>query len=228
MAAIVTGSGRGIGRETAILLAKNGMDVVVCSRTQAEIDDTVNAIKKVHAGVIGVKCDVGVAQQVDAIVKKTIEKFGRIDVLVNNAAVIFLKKLADTTEKEWDETLRSNLKSAFLCSRAVLPYMLHQNAGTILNVSSGAGKAGFEGLSAYCASKFGMMGLTESLAWEVASHGIRVMAICPGDVDTKMQDIDPAYHRANKDRMLTAEQVAAKIVEMILDSRYRNGQSVDI
>jgi 3-oxoacyl-[acyl-carrier protein] reductase len=228
MAAIVTGSGRGIGRETAILLAKNGMDVVVCSRTQAEIDDTVNAIKKVHAGVIGVKCDVGVAQQVDALVKKTIEKFGRIDVLVNNAAVIFLKKLADTTEKEWDETLRSNLKSAFLCSRAVLPYMLHQNAGTILNVSSGAGKAGFEGLSAYCASKFGMMGLTESLAWEVASHGIRVMAICPGDVDTKMQDIDPAYHRANKDRMLTAEQVAAKIVEMILDSRYRNGQSVDI
>lgn len=228
MAAIVTGSGRGIGRETAILLAKNGMDVVVCSRTQAEIDGTVNTIKKIRAGVLGIKCDVGVAQQVDALVKKTIEKFGRVDVLVNNAAVIFLKRLADTTENEWGETLRSNLKSAFLCSKAVLPYMLRQNAGTIVNVSSGAGKAGFENLSAYCASKFGLMGLTESLAWEVASHKIRVMAICPGDVDTVMQDIDPVYHRANKDRMLTAGQVAAKIVEMILDNQYKNGQSVDI
>lgn len=226
--AIVTGSGRGIGRETAILLAKRGVNVVVCSRTQSEINETVEAIKKIHAGVLGAKCDVSVSSQVNDLVKKTVYKFGDIDILVNNAGIAVVKKLVDTSEKEWDETLGSNLKSAFLCCKAVLPYMLGNNSGTIVNVSSGAGKAGFDSLSAYCASKFGMMGLTESLACEVAGHGIRVMAICPGEVATKMQETDPEYYRENKDRMLRPEQVAARILDMIFDNKYKNGQSVDI
>ncbi|HEX9678982.1 SDR family oxidoreductase [Nitrososphaera sp.] len=226
--AIVTGSGRGIGKESAIMLAKKGMNVAVCSRTQSEIDAVADEIRNLHAGVLGMRCDVGIASDADKFVKNTVEQFGEVNVLVNNAGVVILKQLADTTEQEWDETINSNLKGAFLCSRAVLPYMLQRNSGVIVNVSSGAGKSGFENLSAYCASKFGMMGLTESLAWEVASSRIRVMAICPGDVDTVMQDIDPAYHKANKEKMLKPEQVAAKIVEMIFDSKYRNGQSVDI
>ena len=106
--------------------------------------------------------------------------------------------------------------------------MISKNSGTIINVSSGAGKAGFENLAAYCASKFGMMGLTESLAWEVAGRRIRVMAICPGEVATRMQEVDPEYYRQNKGTMLKPEQVAARIVEMIFDNRYTNGQSVDI
>jgi 3-oxoacyl-[acyl-carrier protein] reductase len=223
--AIVTGGGRGIGKETAILLAKKGVNVVVCSRTQSEIDDTVNAIQSMHAGILGVKCDVSVSLEVDNLIEKAAGRFGEIDILINNAGIIFVKQLVDTSEKEWDETLDSNLKSAFLCSKAVLP---HMKAGTIINVSSGAGKTGFENLSAYCASKFGMMGLTESLAWEVANHNIRVMAICPGEVATKMQEVDPEYYKQNKSRMLKPEQVAAKIVEMVFDSRYTNGQSVDI
>lgn len=227
-AAIVTGSGRGIGKETALMLARRGMDVAVCSRTQSEVDRAVDEIKKIRAGVLGMKCDVGDASDADKLVEATVKRFGSVDVLVNNAGVAILKQLVDTTEQEWDETMNSNLKSAFLCSKVVLPYMLEQKSGVIVNVSSGAGKSGFENLSAYCASKFGMMGLTESLAWEVASTRIRVMAICPGDVDTAMQEIDPAYHRANRARMLTAGQVAEKIVEMIFDNRYRNGQSVDI
>lgn len=226
--AIVTGSGRGIGRETALLLAKKGMDVVICSRTQGEVDKVVGEAKSIRAGVLGMRCDVGVASDVEKLVKAAVEQFGGVDVLVNNAGVGMLKQLVETTEREWDETINSNLKSAFLCSKAVLPYMLRQKSGVIVNVSSGAGKTGFENLSAYCASKFGMMGLTESLAWEVASTRIRVMAICPGDVDTVMQDMDPAYHKANKARMITAGQVAENIVEMILDSKYRNGASVDI
>lgn len=226
--AIVTGGGRGIGRETAIMLAKKGMNVVVCSRTQSEIDKAVEEIKKTRAGVLGMRCDVGVASDVEKLIKATVEQFGGVDVLVNNAGVAILKQLVDTTEQEWDETINSNLKSAFLCSKAVLPYMLELKSGVIVNVSSGAGKSGFENLSAYCASKFGMMGLTESLAWEIASTRIRVMAICPGDVDTVMQDMDPAYHRANKATMVTAGQVAEKIVEMISDGKHRNGSSVDI
>ena len=229
--AIVTGSGRGIGREVAIMLAKKGMNVVVCSRTQSEIDDTVETIKKTRAaGVLGIKCDAGISSQVDALVKNAVKNFGGVNILVNNAGIAYVKPLTDTTEKEWDETIDSNLKSAFLCSKAVLPHMIRNNLGTIINVSSGAGKAGFENLSAYCASKFGMMGLTESLAWEVAkSNNIRVMAICPGEVATKMQEFDMGYYRENKSRMLKPEEVATKIVDMILDTKkYRNGQSVDI
>jgi 3-oxoacyl-[acyl-carrier protein] reductase len=182
----------------------------------------------VQDGVLGITCDVGVASDVERLVKNTIGHFGGIDILVNNAGVAILKQLVDTTEQEWDETINSNLKSAFLCSKAVLPYLLRQKSGVIINVSSGAGKTGFENLSVYCASKFGMIGLTESLAWEIAANSIRVMAICPSNVDTAMQDIDPVYYKANKKRMLTAGQVASKIVEMIYERRYRNGQSVDI
>lgn len=226
--AIVTGSGRGIGKETALILARKGINVTVCSRTQSEIDSVVREIKNIHAGVIGLKCDVGIALDVEKLVNNTVESFGGVDILVNNAGVAILKRMMDTTEQEWDETINSNLKSAFLCSKAVLPYMLQQKSGIIVNVSSGAGKSGFESLSAYCASKFGLIGLTESLAWEVSSSRIKVLAICPGEVDTVMQDIDPVYHKENKNRMLTSGQVASKIVEMISDSKYRNGQSVDI
>ena len=225
--AIVTGSGRGIGKATAILLAKKGVNVVVCSRSLDEINDTVKRIRSISSKVLGVKCDVGVSLHVNNLVNKAIRTFGSIDILVNNAGIVFVRKLIDTTEEQWDQTLQSNLKSAFLCSKAVLPYMMYSNAGTIINVSSGAGKTGFENLSAYCASKFGMLGLTESLSWEVTSN-IRIMAICPGEVATKMQEIDPEYYQSNKDRMLQPEQVAAKILEMIFDQRYRNGQIVDI
>nr|WP_294807260.1 SDR family oxidoreductase [uncultured Nitrososphaera sp.] len=223
--AIVTGSGRGIGKATALLLAKKSVNVVVCSRTKSEVDSTVNEARKFHDGVLGVVCDVGVASQVEGLAEKAVARFGQIDILVNNAGIFYLKRLVNTSEKEWDDTMNSNLKSVFLCSKAVLPHLA--KTGTIINVSSGAGKTGFENLSAYCASKFGMMGLTESLSWEVQDK-IRIMAICPGEVDTRMQESDPKYYRENKSRMLTAGQVAEKIAEMIFDTRYRNGQSVDI
>src|SRR5262245_13898258 len=132
--AIVTGSGRGIGCETAILLAKRGVNVVICSRTQSEIDDTVEAIKKIYPGVLGQKCDVSVSLQVDDLVKKAAAKFGGVDILVNNAGIFTVKKLVDTAEKEWDEILDVNLKGAFLCCKAVLPYMTAKNSGAIINV----------------------------------------------------------------------------------------------
>jgi 3-oxoacyl-[acyl-carrier protein] reductase len=224
--AIVTGSGRGIGKVTTLLLAKNGVNVVICSRTKTEVDSTVNEVNNYHDGVFGLTCDVSVASQVDNLVKKTIARFGRVDILVNNAGIFYNKKLVDTSEKEWDDTINSNLKSVFLCSKAVLPNL--SNSGTIINVSSGAGEKGFENLSAYCASKFGIMGLTESLSWEVTGR-VRIMTICPGEVDTRMQESAPIYYLENKSKMLKPEQVAEKIFEMIFDyDNYRNGQSVDI
>ncbi len=243
--ATVSGSGRGIGKETAILLSKMGLNVVICSRTQKEIDSTVKEIKEIikstkyggtdtasnHDRIFGVKCDVSKASQIDYLVTSTIKNFKSIDILVNNAGIVYVKKLIDTTEEEWDETMNINLKGAFLFSKAVLPFMIKNGGGVIINVSSGAGKTGFPEISAYCAGKFGMIGLTESLAWEVGDYNVKVMAICPGEVNTKMQQVsDEDYYRKYKDKMLQPKQVAEKIVDMIFDykRKYSNGQSIDI
>jgi 3-oxoacyl-[acyl-carrier protein] reductase len=229
--ALVTGRGRGIGKETAILLAKKGMNVVICSRTQGEIDSTVKEIKSGgNNQIVGRRCDVSKSDQVNNLVKVILDKYGRMDVLINNAGITYVKKLIDTTEEEWDQTLDVNLKGVFLLSKAILPLMMKNNFGTIINVSSGAGKVGFGDISAYCSSKFGMMGLTESLAWEVANYDIRVMSICPGEVDTKMQkDVDLQYYKLNKHGMLHSKTVAEKITDMVFDdNKYENGVSVDL
>ena len=229
--ALVTGGGRGIGRETAILMSKNGLNVIICSRTQREIDSVVKEIKSVGIGrVVGRKCDVSISSQVNSLVNEALEIYGRVDVLINNAGVSYVEKLIDTSEKQWDNTININLKGAFLFCKAIVPHMIDNNAGVIINVSSGAGKVGIEDISAYCASKFGMIGLTESLAREVANYNIRAMTICPGEVATKMQeDVDPQYYELNKHKMLAPRTVAEKIAEMIFnESDYKNGVSMDL
>jgi len=229
--ALVTGGGRGIGKEVAIMLSKKGLNVVICSRTQKEIESAVKEIKSAgNAAIIGRKCDVSVYSQVNTLVSEVLEIYGRIDVLINNAGITYVKKLIDTTEEQWDQTLDINLKGPFLFCKAIVPHMIDNNSGVIINVSSGAGKVGFEDISAYCASKFGMIGLTESLAREVANYNIRVMAICPGAVATKMQeDIDMHYYELNKHKMLHPRTVAEKITEMIFNNKkYPNAIAVDL
>ena len=232
--AIITGSGRGIGRDTAILLAKHGVNVVVCSRTENEINSLVYEIKRIggNANILGVKCDVSISSQVISVVKSAIDKFGSetIDILVNNAGVAFNKKLIDTSEQEWNQTINTNLKGAFLFTKAVLPFMIKRRSGAIVNVNSGAGKTGFTNLSSYCASKFGLFGLAESLALEVDAYNIRVMTIFLGQVATKMwQDFDKSYYEKNKKRMLDSHNVAEKIADMIFDTKnYKNGDSLEM
>lgn len=229
--ALVTGSGRGIGKEIAVLLAAKGLNVIVCSRTQTEIDNVLREIKSLEGGkAMGKRCDVSIASDVNNLVEEVLKKYGRIDVSINNAGISYVKKLIDTTEKEWDQTLDINLKGPFLLCKASVPHMMKNNLGVIINVSSGAGKVGSEDISAYCASKFGLMGLTESLTWEIANYNIRVMTICPGEVATKMQEnVDSSYYQSNKDNMIQAKTVAEKIVEMVFDyNKYRNGISVDL
>ena len=161
--ALVTGSGRGIGKELAILLAKKGLNLVLCSRTKSEIDSAASSIESTsNSQVISRVCDVSVSSQVNDLIKESLNKFGHIDALINNAGITYVKKLVDTTEQEWNQTLDINLKGVFLFSKAILPTMISNNSGVIVNVCSGAGKVGFEDISAYCASKFGMIGLSRA------------------------------------------------------------------
>jgi 3-oxoacyl-[acyl-carrier protein] reductase len=229
--ALVTGSGRGIGKELAILLAKKGLNLVLCSRTKSEIDSAASSIESTsNSQVISRVCDVSVSSQVNDLIKESLNKFGHIDALINNAGITYVKKLVDTTEQEWNQTLDINLKGVFLFSKAILPTMISNNFGVIVNVCSGAGKVGFEDISAYCASKFGMIGLSKSLSLEIAKYNIRIISICPGEVATKMQEnVDKNYYELNKHKMLHPKIVAEKIVDMIFDDKkYRNGVSVDL
>jgi 3-oxoacyl-[acyl-carrier protein] reductase len=236
MTAIITGSSRGIGKEIAIILAKKSVNVVVCSRTQSEINSTVEEINKLtgNSSALGIKCDVSIPSQINSLIESAIEKFGSntIDILVNNAGIAFNRKLIDTSEEEWGQTIKSNLKGAFLFTKAVLHYMISKKSGVILNVNSGAGKVGFSNLSAYCASKFGLLGLVESLALEVNAYNnnIRVLTIFLGQVATKMwQEYDFNYYEKNKSKMLRPQDVAVKIAQMIFDARtYKNGDSVEM
>ena len=149
--ALVTGSGRGIGKETAIQLSKKGFNLVICSRSQNEIDSVVKEIKSLgYDKIIGRECDVSVSSQVNRLVNEALGIYGRIDVLINNAGISYVKKLIDTTEEEWDNTLDINLKGSYLFCNAVAPHMIKHNYGVIINVSSGAGKVGFEDISILC------------------------------------------------------------------------------
>ena len=232
--AIVTGSTRGIGKETALLLLKKGLNVVISSKSQ---DNVQNAIQEIHdkfpskkENILGLKCDVSKHSDVKTLVDATINKFGKIDILVNNAGIVYYKSIMNTTEEEWDKTIDTNLKGTFLFTKEVLPYMIeNKSGGIIVNVSSGAGKSGFSNLSSYCASKFGMIGLTESVAKEIIDNNIKVMAICPGGVDTDMikDMVNDGFNKSNTNFM-KPEEVAKKIYDMIVNKKnYYNGQSIE-
>src|SRR5688572_25817465 len=231
--ALVTGSTRGIGKETALLLLQKEFNVIISSRSQQSVD---SVIQEIHdkfpskkENILGLKCDVSQQSDVKSIVELSVKTFGKIDILVNNAGIVYYKNIMDTTEEEWNKTIDTNLKGVFLFTKEGLPYMLENKSGVIVNVSSGAGKSGFPNLSSYCASKFGVIGFTESIAKEVADNNVKVMAICPGGVDTKMIDdiVDNGYNLSNRN-LMKPEQVANKIYDMIFNQNgYYNGQSVE-
>ena len=228
--AIVTGSTKGIGKSIGNELARNGFNVVINSRNQEEVDNVAKEIEEnFDIQSIGIQADISDEHQVKDMVNQTIKKFQQIDVLVNNAGVLIVKTLEQTTQENWDKIIDTNLKGTFLCSREVLPYMISKNSGFIINISSGAGKSGYAGLSSYCASKFGVIGLTESLAQEVDQFGISVVALCPGAVATDMQKqfMSSEEYERGKNDMIQPSKIAKKTMEVI-NGKFSSGSSVDI
>jgi 3-oxoacyl-[acyl-carrier protein] reductase len=182
--AIVTGASQGIGRAIAVELARVGAHVVVCSRRAAALEPVADAVRAEGRKSLAVACDVGDARQVDAAVARTLDTFGRIDLLVNNAGYRIRMPLEDLSRSEWDAMVATNLTGVFLFSQAVGRVMIRQRAGKIVNVTSTAGRTGSRGMAAYAAAKAGAAVLTQSLGAEWAKYGITVNAVAPGPVET--------------------------------------------
>lgn len=184
--ALITGAGSGIGRATAILFAREGAKVSVVDCVMETAEKTVAEIRKNKGEAIAIKADVSKAAEVEMMVTKTVDAFGRLDILHNNAGVGRLGLVADLTEEDWDAVLDTNLKSAFLASRLAIPIMIRQGGGVILNTSSANGIGAVPTFSPYSASKAGMILLCKTIAAEYAKQNIRANAICPGMTVTGM------------------------------------------
>ncbi|MBX6342646.1 MAG: 3-oxoacyl-[acyl-carrier-protein] reductase [Thermomicrobiaceae bacterium] len=213
-AAIVTGAVRGIGRATALRLAREGYQVVVNYRgDEALAREVVEEIEGAGGTAAAVRADVTDADEVGRMVEETVNRFGRLDVLVNNAGITRDTLVLRMREEDWDAVLATNLKGAFLCAKAAVRPMMRQRYGRIVNLSSVVGLVGNPGQANYAAAKAGLIGLTKTLAKEFGSRGITVNAVAPGFIETRLTDVLP-------------EELKGRILEQIPLGRWGTPEDV--
>jgi len=200
--AAITGASRGIGRSIALFLAGEGAKIVASARNSAELEKLVAEIKEKGGEAIAVAGDVAVTADADRLVDAAVAAYGRLDILVNNAGITRDGLLLRMKDEDWDAVLNINLKGAFLCTRAAAKVMSKQRYGRIINISSVVGEMGNAGQANYCASKAGLLGLTKSVARELARRNVTVNAVAPGFIVTDMTEALPEK---------TREELAAQI-----------------
>jgi len=244
--ALITGGGRGIGRALALAFAREGADCAVAARTLAQVQHVAEEIRDMGRRALALQCDISDRQSVNRAVDNAIENFDHLDILVNNAGIAKSQPLSKMSDEFWQEIIDVNLTGTYYCTQAVIAGMLKRQSGRIINIASVAGKVGMPYISAYAASKHGVLGFTKSIAMEVAAKGITVNAICPGYVETDMATLavnniaaktgvttDKARETLElmnpQHRLVTVEEVAA--VALLLaseDGRGINGQAINI
>jgi 3-oxoacyl-[acyl-carrier protein] reductase len=224
---VITGSTRGIGFSTAAEFLKGGDQVVIFCRHQEHVMKATNQLAGhgERENILGLVGDVRRERDVRKIVSRCLKHFGRIDILINNAGIAAYKGIEKITQKEWDDILDTNLKGCFLFMRHVIPLMRKQGKGVIINISSGLGVSGEANFSAYCASKFGVIGLTQSVADETANTGLRIYAVLPGAVNTKL---NWNLHLGMASSELLAPEVVARRIYGLAEGKRKSGQSLTV
>lgn len=223
--ALVTGASRGIGRAVALRLAQEGADVVVNYHSNFQAANQVaGKIKNIGQRALVVKANVANGNEVNEMVNSALEKFGKINILVNNAGIELVGPFVDLREEDWDAMFNTNVKGCFLCCRAVAKHMIKQKGGKIINIASMLGKIGYESFAAYCATKFAVIGFTQSIALELAPYNINVNAVCPGSVDTDM--LKKEFEDLAKQQGILVEEVRAKNISGIPLGRLEKPEDV--
>ncbi|MRR15993.1 MAG: SDR family oxidoreductase [Deltaproteobacteria bacterium] len=250
--AVVTGAGNGIGEAVALRLASEGSKIAVADLNPDAAAKVVDAIRAGGGEALAVVCNATDPQEVDRMIEKTVQAYGVVDILVNNVGGGWgIALMAKSSIEDWDQTIEVNLKSAYLCCRAAAKIMIPRKQGRLINMSSVSGRQGEQLLGAYCAAKFGVIGLTQTLAKELARHDITVNAVCPGYVFTPgwerlaqaVKDIQPAYANMSLEEIFearvkavtplrrpqSAEEIAGLVAYLAShDARSITGQALSI
>jgi len=239
--AIITGAGAGIGRSTALLFAKEGAKVVVADCDSGRGAETVSIIRQDGGEATFIQVDVSKAANVEKMVKTTVGRYGKLDILINNAGIYAQANVMEAAEEEWDRILDVNLKGVFLCSKHCIPEMITGGGGSIVNIGSEAGIVGIKNQVAYNVSKSGVIALTKSMAIDFAVNNIRVNCVCPGTTETPLVKAaverapDPAEARRALEEVRPAnrlgrpEEIAAGILYLASDeSPYATGSILSI
>jgi 3-oxoacyl-[acyl-carrier protein] reductase len=212
--ALITGAGKGIGKAIALALAKEGVNVILVARTQEQIDSVAAKVRSLRVKALAITADVADINSVNAAVEKALAEFGTIDILINNAGIAAFGKFLELEPAAWEHIIQVNLMGTYYVTRAVLPNMIERQTGDIINISSTAGLSGNALTSAYSASKFAVLGLTDSLMQEVRKHNIRVTALTPSTVATDMAR-ELNLTDGNPEKVMQAEDMAELIIAQL-------------